>query len=780
MNRLKGQYIVSISDVRKFSKLGADPSGLFYLSTKNFSVPETYAITSKAYEDYTSGNEGTKQALENKLQRLLKPEKRYSIRLLASGDRTGLVSAKFRTRPDFKSAEQVFAAVQEIWQSIAQTEAAVDLGKAAVLIQETVDAKLSGIVFTKDPIAGMDEVVVESVLSTTDSSVQQATPDRWVYKWGAWRERPEAKRHLEPVVMEVAAKARKIGREYGKPLELEWAYDGEIIYWLSLREIGSIKRVDVYSNRLAKERLPGITLPLVWSVAVPLVNNTWKRLFTELVGKDAEILDVDRMAKSFYYRAYFNMGVIGDIFELLGMPRESIELMLGFEEAGSERPQIRPSARMLKYTPHMAIFAFKKVTFTKQLVRFLETHTNWCLYLNSIDVKRLEAEETLSLVQELYEENMEASYFLILTRMLMGFFSMLLKRQLDRVGVEFDGIDFSLVSKKLEALNPDNYLTLLRKECEKLPKSLRMKIKGMSFDEFAKTPELKSLHKQIARFLSRFGHMSDSGNDFSKAQWREVPQIVLSMMVSPSRAKILERQKMPISRVGKGPLSSVFLRVLYNRASEYREYSERLGFLYAQSFALFRPLFLHAGEVFVENGFLKEEQDIFFLTLDEIRAVVRLRSMPAEVRMKLLRRKQEVEQYKDAVLPEVIFGDTYPAPSADGLPLNRLEGVPASSGYYKGRTRIVMGVSDFDKVKEGEVLVVPYSDPSWTPLLAKAGAIISESGGILSHCAIIARERNVPAVVSVKNALRLKDGIMVTVDGYKGRITVDAQIQAGS
>jgi pyruvate,water dikinase len=69
--------------------------------------------------------------------------------------------------------------------------------------------------------------------------------------------------------------------------------------------------------------------------------------------------------------------------------------------------------------------------------------------------------------------------------------------------------------------------------------------------------------------------------------------------------------------------------------------------------------------------------------------------------------------------------------------------------------------------------VIPYSDVSWTTLFHKVKGIISESGGMLSHCAIIARECKIPAVVSVKGALNLKDGSNVSIDGDSGEIRVE-------
>ncbi|MFN2227518.1 MAG: PEP-utilizing enzyme, partial [Anaerolineae bacterium] len=101
-----------------------------------------------------------------------------------------------------------------------------------------------------------------------------------------------------------------------------------------------------------------------------------------------------------------------------------------------------------------------------------------------------------------------------------------------------------------------------------------------------------------------------------------------------------------------------------------------------------------------------------------------------------------------------------------------LRGIPTSRGHYTGPARVLRGIQDFARLQEGDVLVIPYSDVGWTPLFTKAGAVIAESGGILSHSSIIAREYGIPAVVSVPGACQIPDGTPVTVDGYRGEILV--------
>ncbi|MBD7919933.1 pyruvate, phosphate dikinase [Cellulomonas sp. Sa3CUA2] len=101
-----------------------------------------------------------------------------------------------------------------------------------------------------------------------------------------------------------------------------------------------------------------------------------------------------------------------------------------------------------------------------------------------------------------------------------------------------------------------------------------------------------------------------------------------------------------------------------------------------------------------------------------------------------------------------------------------LVGTPGSRGIATGPARIVRGPGDFARVRPGDVLVCPWTDPAWTPLLRMAAGVVTETGGVLSHAAIVARERGVPAVLGVAGATTaLTDGVTLTVDGAAGTVT---------
>lgn len=114
-----------------------------------------------------------------------------------------------------------------------------------------------------------------------------------------------------------------------------------------------------------------------------------------------------------------------------------------------------------------------------------------------------------------------------------------------------------------------------------------------------------------------------------------------------------------------------------------------------------------------------------------------------------------------------------PRPSALlNAPPAALTGTPGSHGTVTGTARVVRGPADFARVRPGDILVCPFTDPAWTPLLRIVSGVVTETGGVLSHAAIVAREHAIPAVLGVPDATgRLRDDTVITIDGTAGTVT---------
>jgi len=119
----------------------------------------------------------------------------------------------------------------------------------------------------------------------------------------------------------------------------------------------------------------------------------------------------------------------------------------------------------------------------------------------------------------------------------------------------------------------------------------------------------------------------------------------------------------------------------------------------------------------------------------------------------------------------IIMGNVFDDPEAGSE--EKIEGLPVSSGMYEGTAKVILSTRDFDRLKEGDVLVTKNTSAGFNVVLPIIGALVTDRGGVLSHAAIVSREYGIPGVVGTKNATRkIKDGDRVRVDGDKGEVTM--------
>ena len=279
-------------------------------------------------------------------------------------------------------------------------------------------------------------------------------------------------------------------------------------------------------------------------------------------------------------------------------------------------------------------------------------------------------------------------------------------------------------------------------------------------------PRIAGFCRAFTAFMDRFGCLGDNTNDIASRRWREQPDAALEMIARFTRRAVAAKltwDELPLSSLRRWALGP-----LYRRARAFRLYREALGYYYAYASGLIRAAALSLGRRWAQRGWIAQAEDVFDLYRDEVRAVAAQGQLNGDLAATIAARQREMRAYEGVALPTVIYGDRA-IPLEDEL-ADVLEGVATSQGYYCGPVCVVRGVEDFDKLRDGDVLVAPFSDVGWTPLFARAGAVVAESGGMLSHCSIVAREYGIPAVVSVAGACRLVDGELVTVDAYKGRV----------
>jgi hypothetical protein len=364
----------------------------------------------------------------------LDPDDVYAVRSSANVEDGSIVSyaGQFASELDV-AAGDVAAAVERVRASIESERVAsyrdhvggADGVTMTVMVQPMVRPQVSGVAFSRNPMTGLNEVVVEAVVGRGDRLVDEGvTPNRWIRRWGGWSEQPVDPVLAEEIVASIADDTARIAAAYRSPVDLEWVFDGTEVWWLQLRPITGLHDINVYSSRISREVMPGIIKPLVWSVNVPMVNRAWVDLFTEAIGPNN--IEPENLAKAFAYRSYFNMGAIGDIFELLGMPRDSLELLLGLP-SGSERPSFKPTAATMRLLPKMVRLATGKARYGKSVPAEVRKLMGSYRTFDRDDLRTRSDSSLLSDVRALGDIGVRAAYANIVTPLLANLYNAILR-----------------------------------------------------------------------------------------------------------------------------------------------------------------------------------------------------------------------------------------------------------------------------------------------------------------------------------------------------------------
>ena len=174
----------------------------------------------------------------------------------------------------------------------------------------------------------------------------------------------------------------------------------------------------------------------------------------------------------------------------------------------------------------------------------------------------------------------------------------------------------------------------------------------------------------------------------------------------------------------------------------------------------------------MEEDIIREKEDIYYLSFEELRETVHTHRLNYSI---ITKRKEEYAHDEKLTPPRVMTseGEIISGEYDTGhIPEGALPGIPVSAGSIEGRARVILKLEDAI-IEEGDILVTPFTDPSWTPVFISVKGLVTEVGGMMTHGAVIAREYGLPAVVGVDNATRLiKDGQKIRINGTEGYVEV--------
>ncbi|HEY0154823.1 MAG TPA: PEP-utilizing enzyme, partial [Longimicrobium sp.] len=309
-------------------------------------------------------------------------------------------------------------------------------------------------------------------------------------------------------------------------------------------------------------------------------------------------------------------------------------------------------------------------------------------------------------------------------------------------------------------------------------------------DELPRLAGGREARDAILAWLDRYGMRCVGEIDITRTRWSERPSMLVPLILGNVRnfepgagARRFEQGRQEAWAKEQELLER--LRALPDgerKAEETQRMIDRVrtfaGFREYPKYGMVSRYFVYKQALMKEAGrlvrahVLREKEDIFYLTFQELHDVVRTHQVDDAL---IRRRKDAFRSYQALTPPRVLTSDgemitgTY---RRDDFPAGALVGLPVSAGTVEGRARVILDMAEAD-LEPGDILVTAYTDPSWTPLFVAIKGLVTEVGGLMTHGAVIAREYGLPAVVGVEHATRLiRDGQRIRVHGTDGYVEV--------
>ncbi|MET8945741.1 rifamycin-inactivating phosphotransferase [Streptomyces sp. NPDC004542] len=309
-------------------------------------------------------------------------------------------------------------------------------------------------------------------------------------------------------------------------------------------------------------------------------------------------------------------------------------------------------------------------------------------------------------------------------------------------------------------------------------------------DELAKLAGGTEARDAIEAYLDRYGMRCVGEIDITRPRWRERPTTLVPVILDhvrnsepgaaerrfeQGRQKARQKEQDVLSRLRAlpdGDRKADETKRMIDRVRTFIGYREYPKFGIVSRSFVYKQALLEEAERLVQADVLAEKEDIFYLTFQELRDVVRSHEVDDRL---IQQRKDAFESYHALTPPRVLTSDGEAVTGAyrrDDVPARALAGLPVSGGTVEGRARVILDVAKAD-LEAGDILITTFTDPSWSPLFVGIAGLVTEVGGLMTHGAVIAREYGLPAVVGVEQATRLiRDGQRIRVHGTDGYVEI--------
>ncbi|MFK7786761.1 MAG: PEP/pyruvate-binding domain-containing protein [Crocinitomicaceae bacterium] len=666
-----------------------------------------------------------------------------------------------------------------------------NLLRVNLIVQEMVNPDHAGVCFTVNPITGNEkEIMIESINGLGENLVQgTATPSSYRVNWYdsiiTQLNKIDISSLEAPSIDLIVSESLKIQQFYGYPVDIEWAIKAGKLYILQARPMTAIRFNTKYDWTNADLKDGGISS----EIATPFMYALYERAFETTMPSYLKSVKLhpsytpEKWFTQFMLYSYWNISAVKDgVKKIPGFVEREFDNDLGIEPHYEGKGHVT-STNLKSIANGIQVLAALKKSIRKKIGN---AHTELARMegilskYRSVDVSELSDSELCTTTKTLVVDDFirtEGAYFeLIYTN---SNNTTLFKEYLDKKNKsgKIDYLNLITGLQNISHLRPSYELW----ELSRLIRNSEHKAYFLENSAEIVCDTYKSdgplpLREEIDAIIQRYSYKSEKELQILTPNWNQHPMQALTTLINfieKQDAESIIAQNDKQHQVFQKELAKITSKKMRKEISKHRkllwlreEYRDKSS----QMYGIIQTFFYEVGERMLKRGIISELEDIFFLFPEQI---VELCEGNTEYLETIRKNKIIHEGYRNFNRPNEIWVEQTTVAKKVRKSSKLLNGIACSRGLIEGEAFVAHSVADAEKMPEGMIMITKFTDPAWTVYFAKITGLITETGGMLSHGAIISREYGIPAILAVTDAIKLiKTGDKLRINGSEGWIEI--------
>lgn len=663
----------------------------------------------------------------------------------------------------------------------------------ALLVQEQVAATVSGVCFSLDPQSAQDQTLLIEYIDGQGKALVDGSRNPYQIRLPWYGELDfEADLQSQTQLEQLRRALMPLLSGFGLPIDVEFSFLGNELYLLQARPITALSPKS-RSGRwtTANYRDGGVAAQPCPNLMFSLYRQAWQTTLTRFM-EEAHLVkkgSLGSLIQLNFARPYWNLGAVKVAMEQIpGYIERDFDDELGVEKNYTgEGYRTRLSPKSVLHVARVAL-SLKRITANHRagvkalhqtlLIRYQELTQN----LQAIDSREGMEKLWMDLVNQAHLEA-EGSYFwqVFINTVQLSMKKTALLKWLS------PSTFFDLIAHlgKVSHLEPLEAILDLVEKIEQEPAYLN-DWETKSVRELVQICQAKPDRpdsRGLKAFQEQFGYHSERELNLLVPSYSEDVGLVISQV----QHFLLDRDKTSYLRESlrdKGRANQAWSELKTQlTAKQYAKvdklvtdlrdllwWRESFKDISTRYYHLVRQASLKLGQFYLEEGFLKESEDVFYLEKEEIATFIKGQLSAFELQERATANRHYCQSYQNFEPPGDLYEERVTMPSSGQA---TLQGLPANGGSVTARVRVLEDMADIQLLEKGEILVTRFTDTGWSYAFGSLAGLVTEYGGVLCHASIVARECQLPALVCVKGATkRLKTGMLITLDANAGTIII--------